>query len=523
MLERDNFESRTAQISKSILSYCMARTSNEHEAEDLAQDILLELTRSVQNIRDDKAFYGFMWSVAKNVYKQWCRKKLRHQECELTDNIYDPENTFDAILDEHSDLYLLRRELSLLSEKYRRATILYYLENKSCSEISSLLSVSESMVKYLLFKSRKILRDGMNMERNYGEQSYNPKNLNLMYMGEGPNKYWELINGNKIRQNILWACYNDSLTEEEIALQIGVALPYIEDDIKLLTDVWLLKKEGRHYRTNIIILTSDFEAEKAVKLLPLQKQIAEKLENFISQNETEIRSVGFCGSNMSLASLKWHMATMILFHAYSTADGKYFCNVERPLTAFGEHAYIWGAEDVKGGFNCCTIQAEEWHTNISIFFMDWYSRTELHHSDFYSNVKWVKVYDKICHGNIGNLNEFEQEIAAEMIRKGYAVKTNSTIIPAMPVYSQQQYNEIIALQKSVVEEIGNIFEKIQESVTAVLTNHVPVHLKKSVGEIAAMSLFHDGTYLPASLLVQNGFLSTDWIPGEIATSYVVMK
>ena len=86
MLERDNFESGTAQISKSILSYCMARTSTEHEAEDLAQDIMLELTRSVQNIRDDKAFYGFMWSVAKNVYKQWYRKKLRRQECELTDN-----------------------------------------------------------------------------------------------------------------------------------------------------------------------------------------------------------------------------------------------------------------------------------------------------------------------------------------------------------------------------------------------------------------------------------------------------
>ena len=95
--------------------------------------------------------------------------------------------------------------------------------------------------------------------------------------------------------------------------------------------------------------------------------------------------------------------------------------------------------------------------------------------------------------------------------------------PAMPVYSQQQYNEMIALQKPVIEEIGNTFEIIQESVTTILTNHVPVHLKKSVGEIAAMSLFHDGTYLPASLLVQNGFLSTDWIPGEIATSYVVMK
>ena len=226
---------------------------------------------------------------------------------------------------------------------------------------------------------------------------------------------------------------------------------------------------------------------------------------------------------MSLASLKWHMATMILLDAYSAADGKYFTNAKRPLTAFGEHAYIWGAENIKGGFNCCTIQAEEWHTDISIFFMDWDSRTELHHSDFYSNVKWVKMYDKICHGNIANLSEFEQEIAAEMIRKGYVAKTDNTILSAMPVYSEKQYNEMIALQKFIVEEIFNIFERIQESVTDILTNHVPVHLKKSVSEIAAMSLFHDGTSLPASLLVQNGFLSTDWIPGEIATSYAIMK
>lgn len=39
----------------------MARTSNQHEAEDLAQDIVLEIVKSSQNIRDDRAFYGFIW------------------------------------------------------------------------------------------------------------------------------------------------------------------------------------------------------------------------------------------------------------------------------------------------------------------------------------------------------------------------------------------------------------------------------------------------------------------------------
>ena len=73
--------------------------------------------------------------------------------------------------EEDSALFLLRRELALLAEKYRKAVVLYYIESKSCLEISDCLGISESMVKYLLFKSRQILKEGMRMERNYGRQS----------------------------------------------------------------------------------------------------------------------------------------------------------------------------------------------------------------------------------------------------------------------------------------------------------------------------------------------------------------
>ena len=522
-MEKHELDSKIAEVSKSILSYCMARTSNQHDAEDLAQDILLELMRSAPNIRDDKAFYGFMWSVAGHVYKQWYKKKLRRRECEWTEDIGDASNCFDDIWKDNSDLFLLRRELALLSEKYRHATILYYLENKSCSEISSLLSVSESMVKYLLFKSRKILKGGMSMERDFGEQSYRPKHLNLMYMGEGPNRYWELMDQNKIRQNILWACYNDSLTEEEIALQIGVSLPYIENDIQKLTDVWLLKKDGRRYRTNIILFTSDFETEKSAKCLPFQKEIAEKLRAFLDENGAEIRGIGFYGSQMSLSSLKWHMVTMMLLDAYSAVGDRLLSHSERPATAFGEHAYLWGVEQVKGGFNCCTLLAEEWHTNISMYFMDWSGRTNLHHSDFYSSSQWVKLYGKICCGNMDDLNEFEGEIAAEMVRKGYVVRRDNTLFPAMPVYTEEQLNGMMKLQKTVADEIVDIMQKLYGLVAELLGNHVPTHLKSQVNEIAAMSLFHDATYVPASLLVHDGYLSTDWVPGEIATSYAVIQ
>ena len=74
---------KIAEISRTIYSYCRAKTPSQQDAEDLSQDILLELMKSVDNIRNDKAFYAFMWGVAGNVYKQWCRKqkKISHVNC----------------------------------------------------------------------------------------------------------------------------------------------------------------------------------------------------------------------------------------------------------------------------------------------------------------------------------------------------------------------------------------------------------------------------------------------------------
>lgn len=135
-------DEKITEAPKTIFTYCMARTPNRQEAEDLCQDILCELVKSSRNLRDHEAFYAFMWSVAGDVYKQWCRKRAKGRTFELTDEIAAQDR---LEFEEDDDLYLLRRELSLLSEKYRRATILYYIDRMSCSEIAHSLHISEML------------------------------------------------------------------------------------------------------------------------------------------------------------------------------------------------------------------------------------------------------------------------------------------------------------------------------------------------------------------------------------------
>lgn len=64
-MERKEIDLKICDMAKSVLSYCISRTSNRFDAEDLAQDIILEMYKSSANIRNEDAFYGFMWAVEK--------------------------------------------------------------------------------------------------------------------------------------------------------------------------------------------------------------------------------------------------------------------------------------------------------------------------------------------------------------------------------------------------------------------------------------------------------------------------
>lgn len=352
-MNENELHEKISKVSKTIFSYCMAKTPTWEEAEDLSQDILYELIKSAENIRDEKAFYAFMWGVAGNVYKQWYRKKLKNNTCELTEDTPSDDELSD---DDNSNIYLLRRELTLLSEKYRKATILYYIEGCSCSEISSALAISESMVKYLLFKSRKILKEGMNMERNLGELSYNPKTLIPIYSGQGPNNFWQLMQS-KIKQNIVSACYNDSLTVQQISLETGIPLPYLDDEIRELESKEVILKDGTHYKANVIVITSECADEIERAVTEYHEQVADKMETFINDKMSEYKNVGFIGNDFSENTLRWQLAT-ILFRMISGVD----CGgtTDAPKTGWGESAYLWCVEKLneKHIFSYCEVKKQ---------------------------------------------------------------------------------------------------------------------------------------------------------------------
>lgn len=513
MNEPGSYE-KIAEASKTIFSYCMAKTPTREDAEDLSQDILYELTKSAGSIRDDKAFYGFMWAVAGNVYKQWYRKKLRSGTSELTDDI-PAEDDFPE--DETEDLFLLRRELSLLSEKYRKATILYYIKDRSCSEIAGELCISESMVKYLLFKSRKILKEGMNMERNLGELSYNPKTLFPMYSGQGPNRFWDFMQS-RIRQNIFSACYNDALTVQQISLETGIPLPYLEDDIRAMEDKKILVKDGTHYRANVLVITADCTDEMERAAVKYHERIADKMEEFLNNTMDEYRNLGFTGRDFTENTLRWQLA-VLLFRTVAGIDvGE--CG-DMPVTGWGEGAYIWCMEKtVDSLFNFCGCGSKR---GDSLYFFDYLKGGKGDHHDFYGNEHRINLFCDICRGEAASFGDYDLEAVAEMIRKGYVVREGDTYRAAVPVYTAEQYRTIMdKAWEFVTAELSDILREMDKTAAKILGSHTPKHLQNQVAGIASMDKFVNAVSAPAGILLERKVLTAAWHPLEMPTTYVVI-
>lgn len=201
-----------------IYGYAFSKLYDKDKADDLASEIVYEIIISARNLKDENVFWGFAWSIAENTFRRFIRRSgLSAQIVELNDEnigVYDlsPAEEYIKRETESEEIYLLRRELSLLKKTHREVCVAYYVDNKSCSQIAKEQNISVEMVKYHLFKTRKLLKEGIGMQRTLGEKNYNPGTFRLDFWGDR-NKYGGLFK-RKLPGAIVLAAYYEAITAE---------------------------------------------------------------------------------------------------------------------------------------------------------------------------------------------------------------------------------------------------------------------------------------------------------------------
>lgn len=512
---------RIAEMSQVVYAWSTARTANAADAEDLSQEVLLAMTQALPGLKNEQAFYGFMWSVARHVYRQWLQKKRRQPPgTELREEIA-AEDPFSKV-ETSEDIRLLRREMTLLHQRYREAAVLYYIRGLRVGEIAQRMEIGESMVKQLLFKARNILREGMEMERNYGEQSYHPRKLNLRYWGAGPNHYYGMA-GSLLRQNILFACYNDALTAEQIALAVGVGLPYMEDDLKELNEVDLLTKDrsGR-YRTNIIIFTEDFAREAAQAVMPECQRVADMVKRCVREREADVRGLGFAGADMNGAAYAWQMSALLLHRAVIELAGARHAP-ELPKDKWGVPCVCWGVEegDTPDAFAFGATRIENASRDWAQM-MDFPINGDMVHFHLHGQAA-ANVFLAIARGEVASLAENDAAIAAELVRRGFVTRSEAGLAVRCPVFTREQYLALIHLIDDTANAIAELALRIREKVEELLVDYAPRHLKAMAANMAYFRLFENAIATPVALLCAERFLPEAQTADLLPTTYVMLQ
>ena len=333
---QDTNEMRNRLINEFVESYmeklfyfCLKKTGSHIEAEDLTQEIALQIITALNKSTIPANFSAWVWQVARNRYSVWAKEKHNRNELITGSDIgdYEIEDECDNILDEmiHTEqMALLRRELAFIKSDYRNIVVAYYIENKNLREIAESLSLSTNTAKSRLLRARQILKEGMDMAREFGKRSYNPENIFYNNICECPGQLgqpWSLMDP-KLNQNIFLSCYDNPMTTEELAIEVGVALPYMEDTVKHLTAQTLLIKNGERYETNFPIISR--EALHRVHLY--YEDILPHLTDLITENTDRLMAqykeagLSFYGSYQSYEEAKWILLPNFFIGLYELCE-----------------------------------------------------------------------------------------------------------------------------------------------------------------------------------------------------------
>ncbi len=473
---------------KTVFAYALSRTDNPTDAEDVAQDILLSFLTAAPNIRDDRAVFGYLWTIAAHAIDRYRQNKavvqMRFSPAseEIMAEIPSPDADFTETLAQTEETAILvrnlRREVAHLAKEYRICTVAYYFESLTCAQIAKREGISVEMVKYYLYKTRRILKEGMMMQKEYGEKSYRPAVFHFHTIFDGSfNREYRNLFSRKLPGNILYCAYYTPMSISELSVELGVAAVYLEDEITLLQKYNLLTVERGKVQTRLVMYTETYEKEFRCAV---EEQLTGKLREILvcaREKMADVRVLDFPGGGKEDNGLLWAL---------------YF-------------------EMIRLGYNGMARDREKkeiYDGARGINFATDYDETD----DRYSAMAFAGYYG-LSDGLAANFADFgvlrkEQYFGGEENKKVYVHSRHggqdAPYVYLCPAHVEEVFSRILSPEIAALTEL---YRSLAVLSVEILTEHTPVSVREEIPMVVDSTLFHRTVGLLGKMAVDTGVLS----------------
>ena len=469
-----------------IYGYAFSKLYDKDKVDDLASEIVYEIIVSARNLQNEDAFWGFAWKIAENTFRRFIRKsQLAAQTVELTEEnvgVYDlsPEQEYIQKETESEEIYLLRRELSLLQKTHREVCVAYYVDNKCCSQIAKEQNISVEMVKYHLFKTRKLLKEGIGMTRTLGEKSYNPGTFRLDFWGDR-NKYDGLFN-RKLPGSIVLAAYYEPMTAEALSMELGVSMPYLEEEIEILEAAGVLKKVGEKYQTNIVIVTDAYEKEFVKNTSGIYAEVAESVFKKVTNLLPQIRELDFHGNDCDDNRLLFGILNLAFVNGYYLAREKSpLGNPKKlPLDCRG---WIFGYDNDYANHHFAGIAMKVWNNENTAWFSTENYKV-IKEVQFWTHRDFQNKSEAMCDAILGKAVNKGNPSIPWLIEHKFILCNDGKLAANFPVFDKAIFEKLFSMLEEVIEEVANCMIDISQKAEKILAEHAPASVKEQCADIA---------------------------------------
>lgn len=165
------FEKLVTSYQDRVINTCFGFLQNMEDAEDTAQEVFIEVYKSIDSFRADSKVFTWIYQIAVRKSLDFLRKKKRLKRfgtlkriigLEVLNNtpsksIYGPEES----LENKERRQILMQAVEKLPENQKIAFTLSKYEDLSYKEIAAVMDTTVSSVESLLFRAKKNLQKSL--------------------------------------------------------------------------------------------------------------------------------------------------------------------------------------------------------------------------------------------------------------------------------------------------------------------------------------------------------------------------
>jgi len=166
------FKELVDTFQEKVLNTCLGFVPNKHDAEDIVQDVFIEVFRSIGKFRGDSKLSTWIYRISTTKCLEHIRAKKRQKRKSFFQSLIGMHENADRIkvydfnhpgvlLENQERAKVLYEAIEKLPENQRVAFTLHKLEGLSYQEITEIMETSLSSVESLMFRAKKNLKKSL--------------------------------------------------------------------------------------------------------------------------------------------------------------------------------------------------------------------------------------------------------------------------------------------------------------------------------------------------------------------------